>query len=118
MATVACVIIAGPNRAKLIEDQVLPSVLAHPFHEVVVIGLYKDGPGYRYLHFPEITGTTVDALMKRDTAAVATESDILVYLCDDHRLSPAFWSDLETYLPEPWDLLAPSRYTVREHPKD
>ena len=52
--------------------------------------------------------------MKRDTAAVATASDIMVYLCDDHRLSPTFWDDLQTYLPEPWDLLAPSRYCMRE----
>ena len=114
MTQIACVILAGPNRQTLITEQVLPSVLAHPFAEVVVIGNYRDGPGYRYLHVPPVTGTTVDGLIKRDTAAVATSADIIVYLCDDHRLDPAFWVDLESYLPEPWDLLAPSRYCIRE----
>ena len=114
MTQIACVILAGPNRQTLIAERVLPSVLGQPFTEVLVVGDYRDGPDYRYLHVPPITGTTIDGLIKRETAAVATASDILVYLCDDHRLSPTFWDDLQTYLPEPWDLLAPSRYTIRE----
>jgi len=114
MSTIACVILAGPNRNDLITEKVLPSVVGQPFTEIVVVGHYKEGTGYRYIHVPPVTGTTVDALIKRDTAAVATEADILVYLCDDHRLSPTFYDDLQMYLPEPWDLLAPSRYTMRE----
>lgn len=114
MTTVACIVLAGPNRHALLAEKVLPSVVGQPFTEIVVVGDYRDGPGYRYLHVPPVTGTTVDALIKRDTAAVATSADILVYLCDDHRLSPLFWEDLQAFLPEPWDLLAPSRYTVRE----
>lgn len=114
MSRVACAILAGPNRHDLIAEKVLPSVVGQPFTEILVVGDYHDGDGYRYLHVPPVTGTTIDALIKRDTAAVATEAETLVYLCDDHRLSPVFWDDLQMYLPEPWDLLAPSRYTVRE----
>lgn len=114
MSRVACIILAGPKRQDLITEKVLPSVLGQPFTEVVVVGEYKDGDGYRYLPVPPVTGTTIDGLIRRDTAAVATVAEILVYLCDDHRLSAGFWDDLQMYLPEPWDLLAPSRYTVRE----
>ena len=114
MSQIACVILAGPNRNDLITEKVLPSVMGHPFTEILVVGQYRDGNGYRYLHVPSVTGTTVDGLIKRDTAAVATEAPVIVYLCDDHRLSPTFYDELEGYLPDEWDLLAPSRYTMRE----
>lgn len=115
MTTIAAVIVAGPNRHDLITEKVLPSVMGHPFTEILVVGDYREGSGYRYLHVPAVLGTTVDGLIKRDTAAVATSAEVLVYLCDDHRLSPTFWDDLQGYLPEAWDLLAPSRYTMREN---
>lgn len=73
----------------------MPSVLSQGFDEVVVCGAYKSGEGYRHLPVPRITGTTNDALIKRDVGTMATTSDYLVFLCDDHRLSPNFCNALK-----------------------
>ena len=112
--TVGCVVIAKEHRADLVERVVLPSVLTQGFDEVLVVGEYREGVGYRYLHVPAVTNTTTDALIKRDVGAVATASDILVYLCDDHRLDTGFLADVKRLAGENWDLLAPSRYTRRD----
>lgn len=88
--TIACVVIAGENRWDLIREQVLPSIMGQGFDEVLVVGKFMSGEGYRHLPVPKITGTTVDALIKRDVGTAATESEYLVYLSDDHRLEPGF----------------------------
>jgi hypothetical protein len=88
--TIACIVIAGEGREKLLDELVMPSVLGQSFDEVVVVGSYKSGEGYRHLPVPPITRTTIDALIKRDVGTVATKSDTIVFLCDDHRLDPFF----------------------------
>lgn len=112
--TVACAVIASEQRWPLVRDHILPSVLPQGFDEVVVVGDGVIGTGYHFLHVPPITKTTVDALVKRDVAALATTSDWLVYLCDDHRLAPGFLAKLRglvetTFMP----ILVPARFTVR-----
>ena len=82
MTTLACIVVACGTRGDLIDQLILPSTRHQGFDEVVVVGTHHDGAGYRYLHVPSVTGTTVDALIKRDVGAVGTASDILVYLCD------------------------------------
>lgn len=88
--TIACVVIAGGKRQELLDEVVIPSVLGQAFEEVVVIGNHHSGAGYRHLPVPDVTRTTVDALIKRDVGTMATSSEWLVYLCDDHRLDPFF----------------------------
>ena len=101
------------------ERYILPNVLAQGFDEVLVVGMTGVSgvePGVRYLDPEPIWKNTQDALMKRDLAALASESDVLVYLADDHRFyTPGFahvlrasWSDHR------WDALVPQRVTVRE----
>lgn len=68
----------------------MPSVLGQGFEEVVVVGPYHSGAGYRHLLVPPITRTTNDALVKRDVGLMATTSEYAVFLCDDHRLDPFF----------------------------
>lgn len=68
----------------------MPSVIGQGFDEVVVVGHHHSGDGYRHLPVPDITRTTVDALIKRDVGTAATTSELLVYLCDDHRLDSCF----------------------------
>lgn len=90
MASIACIVIATAKREKLLDELVMPSVLGQGFEEVVVVGSYHSGKGYRHLPVPDITRNTVDALIKRDVGTAATTSDLLLYLCDDHRLDTFF----------------------------
>jgi hypothetical protein len=74
----------------LIDDLILPSILGQDFNEVLVVGQHHSGEGYRHLPVPTITGTTNDALIKRDVGLAATTSEYVVFLSDDHRLDPFF----------------------------
>ena len=81
---VACIVIASAKRSQLLDEQVLPSVLAADFAEVAVVGDFHPGRGYRYLHVPPLTQTTTDALVKRDVGTLATTAPWVFYLSDDH----------------------------------
>ena len=87
--TIACVVIASANRKHMVRDQVIPSVLAQPFSEIVVVADYEtDLPfhGLRWLVVEPLTATTIDALVKRDVGTLATTAEWIVYLCDDHAI--------------------------------
>src|SRR3989442_12181237 len=104
MSNVACVVIASAKRSQLLDEQVLPSVLAADFAEVVVVGDFHPGRGYRYLHVPPLTQTTTDALVKRDTGTLATTAPWEFYLSDDHAVRrtaapPQHWLDIVVPLP-------------------
>src|SRR3989449_274952 len=97
--SVACIVIASAKRSQLLDEQVLPSVLAANFAEVVVVGDYVAGRGYRYLPVPPLTRTTTDALVKRDVGTLATTAPWLFYLSDDHAVRhvhtpPEHWLDI------------------------
>ena len=97
--SVACVVIASAKRAQLLDEQVLPSVLAADFAEVVIVGDFHPGRGYRYLHVPPLTQTTTDALVKRDVGTLATTAPWVFYLSDDHAVRhvhtpPEHWLDI------------------------
>lgn len=116
MESTACCIIAGnPKRWDLVRDTIVPSVTDQGFDEVIVLGFGYTGKGYRYVPVAQVTKTTLDALMLRDVAAAATQSDVLVYLCDDHRLHHRFGFALTEYLKhDHWDILVPRRFTIRD----
>lgn len=96
-------------------DHILPVVLDEGFAEVVVAGDGASGDGYRHLNIPKITGTTTDALMKRDAAAVATTAEYVFYLCDDHRPLPGSLCALQDVVQDhAVDALIPARITVRD----
>lgn len=89
--TIACIIIAGEgNRTELIDEAILPSVLGQGFDEVLVVGTHHSGKGYRHLPVPGMMKNTNDALVKRDVGIMATTSEYLVILSDDHRLDTFF----------------------------
>jgi hypothetical protein len=114
MTTVACVVIASAKRLQLLDDLIMPSVTAQCFDEIVVVGDYHSGEGWRHLPFRPVFGNTIDALWKRDVGTVATSSDYIVYLCDDHRLHPDFSKDLAKVLSEnPKNVFAPARFCIR-----
>ena len=109
---IACIVIASAKRRALLDTKVLPSILPQEFDDVLVVGEYHDGEGYRYLHVPDITRSTVDALIKRDVGTLGTDADILVYLSDDHGLHWDFLQQLRCLESAPWDLIMPSRYCI------
>jgi hypothetical protein len=81
---------------------------------VVVVGEHHENyPHYRYLHVPDMTKSTNDALVKRDVGTLATTSDWILYLSDDHTVGPEFIGQFRYYS---WksDVLIPSRWT--RHP--
>lgn len=90
MTSIACIIIACEKRRGLLDEHVVPSVVQQGFDEVVVVGPYHSGGGYRHLPFPPITDSTIDAQLKRDVGTSATSSEWLVYLSDDHKLCADF----------------------------
>lgn len=114
--SVACIVIASQKRQGLLDAAILPSILPQWFNEVVVVGDYHSGDGYRHLPFAPVTGTTTDALFKRDVGLAATKSDFLCYLCDDHRLHPDFARDLQSILSgcKQRDVVVPARYCVAD----
>lgn len=74
----------------MLDEQVLPSVVGQGFDEVVVVGDYVSGNGYRHIPFRPIYRNTSDAQFKRDVGTLVTSSEWLVYLCDDHALDDHF----------------------------
>lgn len=86
--SIACVIIASEKRRDLVRELVLPSAIQN-VAEVYVVGDFEPGRGYSYLPVPPITGTTIDALIKRDAGTLATNADFIFYLSDDHIIERA-----------------------------
>lgn len=112
----SAVVIAGGKRTALIDDVILPSLAQ--FLDVLVVGAHHEGTGYRYLHVPDLTKTTNDALVKRDVGTLAAKGNVIVYLSDDHCVGPNFLKELQAVANEgvvAWDVLVPSRWT--EHPE-
>jgi hypothetical protein len=121
VTAIACIVIASRKRRELLDELVLPSVLAQGFDEVVVIGDYHSGDGWRHLPFAPLLGNTIDAQFKRDVGAVATSSEWLFYLCDDHRVHPDFSKDLAAFMqehhPTQQDVIVPARFCERNGEK-
>lgn len=117
----ACVVIASLKRRQLLDELVMPSVVAQSFDEVVVVGDYHSGPGWRHLPFRPLTGSTIDAQFKRDVGTLATSAEWILYLCDDHRLHPDFSKDLAQFVTEhpigPRDVVVPARFCERDGEK-
>jgi len=119
--TIACIIPATLKRRTLLDEVVMPSVVAQGFDEVLVVGDYHSGTGWRHLPFRPLTGTTIDALFKRDVGTAASSAEWLFYLCDDHRMHPDFSKDLLTFIqecsPGPKDVIVPARFCERNGEK-
>lgn len=107
-----CAIIVSAHRQELVRDHVLPSVLRQGcFDEVMVVGDYWHGRGYRYLPVPAFHGNTLDALTKRQEAFEESTADAILYLCDDHRLLNIWDTEWSAWKDAQWDVLVPARYT-------
>ena len=108
--SIACVLIVHEPRVGLVRDKVLPSVLDRGFSEILWVGDGIPGEGYRFLPVPKVTGTTIDALMKRDVGTLATTADWVFYLADDHRWA-CHWPNILDRLPfTDHDIIVPGRW--------
>lgn len=114
--SLAVVVIASEKRKDTTFPLVMKSILDQEPDEIVSVGDFEfPGEFWRHLVCAPLTRTTVDALVKRDVGIVATESENILFLCDDHALTPDFVQVFKKkYEPDQtWDFLAPSRFTVR-----
>lgn len=116
LSTIAAVVIAGGKRSHLIRDSILPSLAG--FDEILVVGEFRTGEGFRYLHVPDMTKGTNDALVKRDVGTLACRSDLIAYFNDDHAALGDFAAELKRFAQDSfvaWDVLVPSRWA--DHPE-
>jgi hypothetical protein len=112
--SLAVVIISSPKRVAVTLMRVVQSVMEQDPDEVLVVGDSPVPVPCRSLGVSPMTHSTIDALVKRDVGAVATRSENICYLCDDHTLGPDFVRTFrDRYATQEWDLLAPARFTVR-----
>ena len=116
MSLAVCVI-ASEKRRESTFPAVLDSVRAQSPDEIVVVADFPcEAKGVRSLMVPPMTRTTCDALVKRDVGWMATSSQHILYLTDDHALDPNFverYLDRYAFRPD-WDILVPARYTHRD----
>lgn len=111
------VIIGSEKRRETTFPACLESVRAQAPDQIVVVSEFPVvAKGVRSLVVPPMTRTTNDALVKRDVGWLATTTDHVLFLCDDHALDADFKRVyLAHYAERPdWDILAPSRYCLRD----
>lgn len=112
---IACIIIATERRRAQTWSRVVMSAVDQGFDDIVVVGDWAaTSPlpdSVRYFCVEPLTRSTTDALVKRDVGTLATDADVLVYLCDDHKLHVGFIKALRAVLDEPWDVIVPNRFT-------
>jgi hypothetical protein len=106
--TLAVVVVASEKRAASTFSAVMQSVLDEKPDEVVCVADFHCAGPWRHLMIPAFTKTTIDALIKRDVGFVATQSDTVMYLSDDHCLCTGFVEAFRDHDQE-WDILVPSR---------
>lgn len=111
--TVACILIVTEPRVDVVRDVVLPSVLRGIFDDVLWVGDGEAGEGYQFLSVPRMTGTTIDALAKRDVGTLATDAEWVCYLADDHAWSGTY-EDMRLLPFADYDIIVPGRWCVSD----
>ena len=103
-------IIVSEKRAELVAQQILPAIRVCCPDELLIVGDFAAGSGYRYLPVPPLTHTTTDALVKRDVAALACTSSWIAYFCDDHKPANTFGEEMGRLPFLTADVFVPARY--------
>ena len=104
MASLAVVLVAGT-----ITERMLQRVYDLNPHELVIVGQYHRGDGYRYLPVPMQGPASVVARMRRDVATLATTSTHLLFL-EGRTVAPGWGVPIKRWLNRPgWDILLPAR---------
>jgi hypothetical protein len=109
MSLAVCVI-ASERRMNTTFPLVMQSVLSEQPDEIVCVADFHSAGPWRHIMVPAFTKTTIDALIKRDVGFVATQSDSVMYLSDDHALSSGFVQAFRDREDHDWDVLVPARW--------
>ena len=89
-------------RAFMLGNAMLPFYRADvSFDEIIVVGEFVEGPGYKYVHSPSTHFSCIDALEQRQRGFEASTGDILIFTHDDHFLDYTFGARLKAMLPFP-----------------
>lgn len=113
--SLAVVVIASEKRMNSTFWPAIQSVVDEKPDELVVVADFHCAGNFRHIMIPAFTKSTLDALIKRDVGAVATVSDMIMYLSDDHRLAPGFVENYRRHWEGAhWDILAPSRFCMKD----
>lgn len=75
------------HRAELLERDILPGLRRHEISQVIVVGEYKPGEGYQYIHSPSVYKNCRDVLAQRQAGFEAAKFDWIFFQMDDHSLS-------------------------------
>lgn len=106
--------IAHRDRARLLRERVLLDAQRDDWHEIIVVGSFEPGEGYRYVPMPPVHRDRRDALWQRELGARHATGDLLAFCHDDHTFAPDSVAAIHDELP-PWDLLVPRRVNVMGH---
>jgi hypothetical protein len=96
-------------RSYALRNFMLPNYLRDPYiDELIIVGEWEDGEGYKYVHVPSKYMDWRDALEQRQTAFEESKGDFVVFQHDDHMLDP-YWSTFR----HTWtgDVIVPQRWT-------
>lgn len=123
-------------REYALRNFLLPLYCADPYlDEVIVVGEWEPGPGYKYIHVPSVHFSSADALAQRQVGFEASKGNVVIHCHDDHWLQPltsaAFahdsmcpeWDDYRAGpchgcpLKEEGDVLIPQRWTRLRRPQ-
>lgn len=96
------------DRRRLIYDEILPR--ANAFDEVIITGVFEEGPGYTYWPVIPNFRDRRDALIQREAGARISSGNILVFTHDDHAPGDEFISRLPEYYS---DILVPKRLHIK-----
>ena len=109
----AVVVIAHEKRMNSTFPLVMQSVVDEQPDEIVCVADFHCVGPWRHIMVPAFTKTTIDALIKRDVGFVATQSDSVMYLSDDHVLCKGFVQAFREHEQE-WDVLVPGRVAEKD----
>lgn len=73
------------HRVFLLRNIIIPQAVAsYIYDEVIVVGEWEPGPGYRYIEVPSEQFDCTDALQQRHVGATEAKGDWIIHQHDDH----------------------------------
>lgn len=94
------------QRGELLRDEILPAARLQDWDEILVVGQFEPGEGYKYVMQDPIFRDRRDALWQRELGARSSTGDIMCFNHDDH----AWQGDINLLrVPAKWDILVPRR---------
>ena len=102
-------------RTYALRNFLLPSYTGDRFFdEVIVAGVWEDGPGYTYIPVPQEHHSWRDCIAQRQAGFEASHGDIVIHQHDDHWVRHIDGLNLAQWIgtaPSQFDVLTPQRCT-------